>query len=95
MQCRFNDTLAYKGECRRQLACPATREYFPVCGVDKKTYSNKSELSCAKIALDYEGKCNNNQSGNGTGLEPPCPSRCNLTYNPVCGRDNVTYRNKC
>lgn len=57
MQCRFNDSLAYQGECRKDRNCNYTSLYDPVCGVNGKTYSNKGELDCAKMAFNYKGQC--------------------------------------
>ena len=40
--------------------CPCPRNYVPVCGADKKTYSNKCELKCAKVKKLHNGACQRN-----------------------------------
>ncbi len=34
-----------------------TKDYRPVCGVDKKTYGNMCTLESFEIVFDYKGEC--------------------------------------
>ncbi|XP_017772959.1 PREDICTED: serine protease inhibitor dipetalogastin-like, partial [Nicrophorus vespilloides] len=59
--------IAYSGECgnpreTRNLDCPCTREYRPVCATNGVTYANPCLFRCAKktfefIEIAYNGKC--------------------------------------
>ena len=57
MKCIKGDTLKHKGECAKKIPCIITLEYFPVCGVNGKTYSNMSSLKCDKMDLERKGPC--------------------------------------
>ncbi|XP_059168107.1 agrin-like [Physella acuta] len=85
-------TVDYFGPCKG-VKCPrpCPRIYRPLCGSDRKTYSNPCELdnaNCNKVPEDqitvvYEGEC----------IE--CPKFCPAVYAPVCGSNGVTYSNDC
>nr|XP_010306442.1 PREDICTED: double-headed protease inhibitor, submandibular gland-like [Balearica regulorum gibbericeps] len=83
---------------KTQLACP--RNYEPVCGTDNVTYPNECSL-CKTIfrnrAIDkkHDGRCVGLDC---TGYLRSTSGRavpCTLEYNPICGTNGITYRNKC
>jgi len=39
--------------------CTCTADYFPVCGVNNRTYSNTCFAGCAKVQVAYSGECTN------------------------------------
>ncbi|XP_023944204.2 serine protease inhibitor dipetalogastin-like [Bicyclus anynana] len=73
--------------------CVCQPIYLPVCSVDGKTYPNECELSCENyrrlksdkplVYLAYRAEC----------LGPCCD--CSTVASPVCGCDDVLYRNLC
>ncbi|KAL2299289.1 hypothetical protein Nmel_013940 [Mimus melanotis] len=80
------------------VACP--RNYDPVCGTNGRTYPNECSL-CRDFfrnrALDkkHDGRCVRVDCTGflkpGIGYKVPCTSE----YNPICGTNGITYRNKC
>ncbi|CAG7719970.1 unnamed protein product [Allacma fusca] len=53
-----------RSDCRTgtSAACHCPRNYKPVCGTNKQTYSNECNLKCdnicnRKIRVDYNGPC--------------------------------------
>uniref|UniRef100_U3K1H0 Ovomucoid n=1 Tax=Ficedula albicollis TaxID=59894 RepID=U3K1H0_FICAL len=80
------------------IACP--RNYDPVCGTNGRTYPNECSL-CRDFfrnrALDkkHDGRCVRIDCTGflkpGSGYNIPC----GVEYNPICGTNGVTYRNKC
>ncbi|VVC92013.1 uncharacterized protein LOC126975227 [Leptidea sinapis] len=84
--------------------CPMTLDYNPVCASDGVTFQNIGHLLCAvKCGIDVRierlGACPKPE-----GLKPTvsqkrlkgCMAVCPTTSddNPVCGTDNVTYKNE-
>lgn len=66
---------------------------LPVCTLDGVTYPNECELSC-----ENQRRIQSNQSIIYLAYRRPClgPScGCSTIASPVCGTDNVLYRNRC
>lgn len=84
-----------KGEC---VTCICEAKDDPVCGTNNQTYANDCILKCESEALEqkgfqglavlYKGECQDATS------ECHC-NHCPMTYEPVCGDDNLTYWNYC
>lgn len=54
----------------------------PVCGIDRKTYTNECHLNCEGVDKLKDGPCVDN-------------CFCSAQYDPVCGINGTTYANDC
>ncbi len=94
-----------KGRCSGSEACidesrinpdmPCTRDYKPVCGCDKKTYSNSCEAKKAGLNTWEPGKCRKGDSADCIDESKIDPTPCRAPIKPVCGCDGKTYDNAC
>lgn len=64
--------------------------FDPHCGVDGVTYVSEDHLKCNKMMLDYKGKCIEKKN-----KDFDCKKKCPTNYDPVCGKNRLTYQNRC
>ncbi|KAK3859032.1 hypothetical protein Pcinc_034814 [Petrolisthes cinctipes] len=91
--------IAIKGKCTAEAAgCPTfncSSESSPVCGSDNRTYINVCWLEHAKcLRPDLIVKFNTPCEVPG-GEDGRCEKECPVYSKPVCGTDNITYKNYC
>ena len=86
------------GECKNEVCIDSTkinpnkgcpRNYDPVCGCNKITYSNKCNAENAGVTRWTKGKCEDCYN------PKPKQKPCTDEYDPVCGCDGKTYSNAC
>eukprot|EP00877_Chromochloris_zofingiensis_P003641 jgi/Chrzof1/13278/Cz07g27090.t1 len=66
----------------------------PVCVHTGLTYPNKCVVLCdTSLAIVREGRCGKCANGQRNGTFPYCSPKDTVGLKPVCGSNNVTYRN--
>uniref|UniRef100_A0A6P7FKP4 Turripeptide Lol9.1-like n=1 Tax=Diabrotica virgifera virgifera TaxID=50390 RepID=A0A6P7FKP4_DIAVI len=70
------------------IGCVCSKNLFPVCGTNGKTYYNPCLLNCdrrhsPRLKIHHEGNY------------PTFVCLCHLIYLPVCGTDGKIYNNEC
>ncbi|KAJ0402858.1 hypothetical protein P43SY_000472 [Pythium insidiosum] len=102
--------IKHDGTCRREAAGVAAicntvcaDVYKPVCGSNDVTYTNKCQFGVAKcklgdagkdLTIKHDGECGDTAK-RALRAEIGCDIGCIDVYEPVCGSDMITYRNKC
>ncbi|KAK4293698.1 hypothetical protein Pmani_033623 [Petrolisthes manimaculis] len=91
--------IAIRGKCTAEAAgCPTfncSSESSPVCGSDNRTYINVCWLHHAKclkpdLLVKFYTPCEVPGGEDGR-----CEKKCPMSSQPVCGTDNITYKNYC
>merc|ERR1719203_547040 len=82
----------------RQIVC--IEEWRPVCGSDRKIYSNACEAEAAGLRVLYDIKPPNDNLVAGSDCDVEQPSEeedvlCMTDWTPVCGADGKVYSNAC
>merc|ERR1719203_1582428 len=82
----------------RQIVC--IEEWRPVCGSDRKIYSNACEAEAAGLRVLYDIKPPNDSLVAGSDCDVEQPSEeeeilCMTDWTPVCGADGKVYSNAC
>ncbi|KAJ8036066.1 Four-domain proteases inhibitor [Holothuria leucospilota] len=100
-KCLSGDTTLTEVPCRGKRSteeCPemCTKQYDPVCGSDKVTYSNQCEFLKAQcqdptLKLKGSGACDRIEKRRAE----DCATVCIQLHDPVCGSNEVTYGNQC
>lgn len=56
--------------------------------MDGRTYLNHCYLKCHNVPLRFKGEC--------LKIRTECFTKeCSNNYDPVCGNQNITYKNEC
>ena len=82
-------------DCLRKYEGCSLTYFKPVCGNNGVTYANlcllrRAQCEVRSISTYSEGRCVKSDDGCGGKQE-----RCSSILRPVCGNNNVTYRNLC
>jgi len=90
-----SDAAADAADLNCRVVCPFI--YMPVCGADGVTYgSSCAATKCAGVAVDHDGACDA-VAAEAENAFLPCNVLCPtmVSFDPVCGADNVTYGSDC
>lgn len=60
--CQLKREQAKEQEKKTLSSCLCPKDYNPVCGQDKMTYSNACSADCAGVKIAHEGSCVNDLS---------------------------------